>query len=144
MSADPPRHIGIDIDDVIEISAPMSRANWSPPVRFEQIDLKDHIADETLRRELFRQFQQLRPIDWNTMRRRIRQAVEPRGRCTLGELLQDDPPGGLIDVLGYLQIACDDRHLVGTDATEEIVVPDGELGLLAVTVPLVTFIAGDA
>jgi hypothetical protein len=142
MSADPPRRIGIDIDDAIEISAPMSRTNWSPPTRFEQVDLTEYVADEALRRDVFRQFQQLQPIDWNGMRRRIRQAVEPRGRCTLGELLQDEPPGGLVDVLGYLQIACDDRHLVRTDATEKIVLPDGELGLLAVTVPLVTFVAG--
>lgn len=142
MSDDPPRHIGIEIDDAIEITAPLSRTNWSPPSRFEQVDLAEHIADESLRRELFRQFRQLRPIDWNGMRRRIRQAVGARGRTTLGELLQDEPPDGLVDVLGYVQIACDDRHLVRSDATEEIVLPDGELGLIAVTVPLVTFVAG--
>ena len=140
MSDDPPRQIGVDIDDVIEIAAPMSRTNWSPPIRFEQIDLTEHVADEAMRREFFRLFQQLRPIDWNGMRRQVRQAVEPRGRCTLGELLQDEPPGGLVDVLGYLPIACDDRHLIRADATEEIILPDGALGLLAVTVPLVTFL----
>jgi hypothetical protein len=141
MSADPPWHIGFEIDDVIAIQAPMSRTNWSPPTRFGQVNLTEYVSDESLRREVFRQFQQLQPIDWTAMRRRIRQAVEPRGRCTLGELLQDEPPGGLVDVLGYLQIACDDRHLVRADATEEIVLPDGELGLLAVTVPLVTFVS---
>ena len=88
----PPQQIGIEIDDAIEISAPMSRTDWSPPVRFEQVDLTEHIADETQRRELFRQFKQMRPIDWNAMRRRIHQALEPRGRCTLGELLEDEPP----------------------------------------------------
>jgi hypothetical protein len=46
----------------------------------------------------------------------------------------------LVDVLGYLPIACDDRHLIRADATEEIILPDGALGLLAVTVPLVTFL----
>ena len=49
----------------------------------------------------------------------------------------------MVDVLGYLQIACDDGHLIRSDATEEIILPDGELGLVAVIVPLVTFIAGD-
>lgn len=142
MNDDPPRWIGIEIDDAIQIAAPMSRTNWAPPTRFEQVDLTVHMADETLRRELFRQFQQLRPIDWNAMRRRIRQTIEQRGQCTLGELLQDEPPTGLIDVLGFLQIACDDRHLVRADATEEIVLPDGELGLVTLTVPLVTFAPG--
>ena len=142
MSDDPPRRIGFEIDGAIEISAPMSRTDWAPPLRFEQLDLTEHVVDEELRRNLFRQFQQLRPIDWNTMRRRIRQAVEPNGHCTLGELLHDEPPEGLIDVLGYLQIACEDGHQVRADATEQVVLPDGELGLMALTIPLVTFVTG--
>jgi hypothetical protein len=142
MCDDPPRQIGFEIDGAIEISAPMSRTDWSPPLKFEQIDLTEHVADEELRRNLFRQFQQLRPIDWNTMRQRIRQEVESSGHCTLGELLHDEPPEGLIDVLGYLQIACEDGHQVRADATEEVVLPDGELGLMALTIPLVTFVAG--
>ena len=141
MSDDPPRQFGIDIDDAIPITAPLSRTNWAPATRFEQIDLTEHVADEALRREMFRQFQQLRPIDWNGMRRRVSRALEPFGRCTLRELLQDEPPEGLLDVLGYLQIACDDGHLIQADATEELLLPDGELELIAVTVPLVTFVA---
>jgi len=142
MCDDPPRDIGLEIDGTIEISAPMSRTDWSPPLKFEQLDLTEHVADEELRRNLFRQFQQLRPIDWNTMRRRIRQALEPNGHCTLGELLHDEPPEGLIDVLGYLQIACEDGHQVRADATEQVVLPDDELDLMALTIPLVTFVTG--
>ena len=142
MSDAPPKSLGIEINDAIPISAPMSRTNWAPLSRFERIDLTEHIADEALRREVFRQFLQLRPIDWGGMRRRVRQALEPRGHCTLRELLDDEPPEGLLDVLGYLQIACDDRHLVRPDATEEFVLRNGELGMVAVTVPLVTFVSG--
>ncbi len=142
MSDAPPRSLGIEINDAIPISAPMSRTNWAPLSRFERIDLTEHISDEALRREVFRQFLQLRPIDWGGMRRRVRQALEPHGHCTLRELLDDEPPEGLLDVLGYLQIACDDRHLIRPDATEEFVLPDGKLGMVAVTVPLVTFVSG--
>jgi hypothetical protein len=139
----PPRHFGFEIEGAIEISAPMSRTDWSPPLKFEQLDLSEHVIDEELRRNLFRQFQQLRPIDWNAMRRRIRQALQPSGHCTLGKLLDDEPPEGLIDVLGYLQIACDDGHQVRADATEHVILPDGDLGLMKLTIPLVTFVAGD-
>ena len=142
MSDDPPRQIGFEIDGAIDISAPMLRTDWSPPVTFEQIDLTEHVADEELRRELFRQFQQLRQIDWNAMRRRIHQAVKERGHCTLRDLLNEEPPEGLIDVLGYLQIACEDGHQVRADASEEVILPDGDLGLLALTIPLVTFVEG--
>ncbi|MBI5759289.1 MAG: DUF3375 family protein [Planctomycetales bacterium] len=146
MSDDPPRNIGLDVDHALEICAPLSRTNWAPPTRFEQVDLTEHVADEDLRREVFRAFLQLRPIDWNGMRQRIQQAVGPCGRCTLGELLTDEPPAGLVDVLAYLQIACDDGHLVRPDATEEIVLPpsDDEPRTLALTVPLVTFVRGVA
>jgi hypothetical protein len=144
MSNEPPRQIGFEIDGAIEISAPMSRTDWSPPLRFQQIDLTEHIVDEKLRQELFRKFHELRPIDWNAMRRRIMQAVEPRGHCTLGELLREEPPEGLVDVLGYLQIAVEDkRHQVRGDATEMVLLPDGDLGLMEVTVPRVTFVRGE-
>ena len=141
MSEDPPRQIGFEIEAAIDISTPWSRTNWTSPARFQQLDLTDHVTDEALRREVFRQFQQLRPIDWNLMRRRIRQAVGTRGRCTLRELLQLEPPTGMVDLLGYLQIACDDRHLVRADASEQFIVADGERRV-AVTVPLVTFVNG--
>eukprot|EP00456_Euglypha_rotunda_P073958 TRINITY_DN674_c0_g5_i1.p2 TRINITY_DN674_c0_g5~~TRINITY_DN674_c0_g5_i1.p2 ORF type:complete len:487 (-),score=110.87 TRINITY_DN674_c0_g5_i1:369-1829(-) len=146
MSDDPPRNVGLEVDQALEMCAPLSRTNWSPPARFEQVDLTEHVADEELRRAVFRAFLQLRPIDWNGMRQRILQAVRPRGRCTLGELLANEPPTGLVDVLGYLQIACDDGHLVRPDATEEIVLPpsDDDPRTLALIVPLVTFIAGGA
>jgi hypothetical protein len=140
LSDDPPWELGIEIEHSIDIAAPMARTNWAPPQRFDQVNLSDYVSDEDLRQRVFREFQQLQPIDWNGMRRRIRQAVQPRGECTLGELLQDEPPGGLVDVLGYLQIACDDRHHVDVDATEEVLLPDGNLGLRAVTVPLVRFV----
>jgi hypothetical protein len=142
MAEDPPRHVGFEVDGAIEISAPVSRTDWSPPLKFEQLDLAEHVVDEELRRNVFRQFQQLRPINWNAMRRRIREAAKPNGNCTLGQLLHDEPPEGLIDVLGYIQIACEDGHDVNTDVTEQVILPDGDLGLTALTIPLVTFVAG--
>lgn len=91
---------------------------------------------------MFSQLQQLNPIDWNTMRRRIRESTGLFGNRTLGALLHDEPPEGLIDVLGYIQIACEDGHQVCTDAIEEVILPDGDLGLTVLSIPLVTFVAG--
>ena len=46
-----------------------------------------------------------------------------------------------MDILGYLQIASDDGHLISHEADEEIVIPASGGGRpLAVTVPLVTFV----
>lgn len=143
LSDNPPKEIGIEVDEAIEISAPLSRTDWAPAARFEQVDLTEHVVNDELRREAFRAFLQLRPIDWIGLRRRIQQAVGMGDQATLGELLVLEPPEGLVDVLAYLQIACDDGHLVRFDASEEIVLAprDENAKTLALTVPLVTFVA---
>lgn len=144
MSDDPPRIVGLDIDQPIEMCAPLSRTNWAPPSRFEQLDLTEHLADEDLRREVFQAFLQLHPIDWTGMRQRVQQQIGLSGRCTLGQILATEPLKGLVDVLGYLQIACDDGHLVQADATEEFRLPpsnDDSRELLLI-LPLVTFVKG--
>jgi Protein of unknown function (DUF3375) len=142
MSDQPPRQIGIDVDDALEMAAPLSRTNWSPQSQFEQVDLAEQIVDEALRRELFRKFQQMRPIPWNAMRQRIRLAIERHGQCTLGQLLEDERAQGLMDVIGYVQIACDDGHLICGDAEEAITLTDCHRGQRAVKIPLITFVAG--
>lgn len=140
LAEDPPRRLGAEIEDSLELAAPLSRTNWAPAAGFRQVDLTEHVVDEALRRDAFRRFQQLRPIDWNAMRRRIRLALERAGSCTLRDLLAAAPPAGLIDVLGYLQIACDDGHLVSTEASDELVLDSGESGKMSITVPHVTFV----
>jgi hypothetical protein len=78
------------------------------------------------------------------MRQRIRRLVADRGAGTLAELLDAFPPGGgVIEVLGYLQIAHDDGHLVNRRTTQEVVVPATRPGDpdRRLTVPLVTFTA---
>ncbi len=142
MSDVPPRQIGLEVDDALEMAAPFSRTNWSQQTQFAQVELKEQIVDEVLRRELFRKFQQMRPIPWNAMRQRVRQAVERHGQCTLGQLLSDERPEGLMDVIGYVQIACDDGHLVRGDAEEEITLTDGNRPPRSVKLPLITFVSG--
>ncbi len=143
LGQEPPKHIGVEVDEPVEISAPLSRTDWAPPVKFEQVDLRVHVADEALRQKAFQAFLELRPIDWIGLRRRISLSIVQGNACTLGEVLAESPPEGIIDILAYLQIACEDGHLVRTDATEEIALQpiDGDGKSIAVTIPLVTFIA---
>lgn len=77
------------------------------------------------------------------MRRRIEAAVTTHGSCRLSDLLAQELPPGVVDVVGYLQIACEDRHVIQTDVTVELVLSSLGNGLRTweVTVPLVTFLA---
>ena len=60
------------------------------------------------------------------------------------ELLDAEPPqSGIMDVLGYIQIATEDGHIIDHDLPQEIVIPSGDDGrrALIVTVPRVIFAA---
>ena len=76
------------------------------------------------------------------MRSHIDEMIASRGTVTLREVVEAFPPQvGIIELLGYLQLAKDERHLISQNGTEEIRLPprgDAEEDLI-VTVPLVYF-----
>ena len=144
LDAAPPREtVGVEVETKIEMASPFSRSFWSQPPRFAVVDLTERQSDEQRRADAFRALAQMRRLDWKRMRGRIAEALSQRDDVTLGSLLAEHPPeAGLIEVLGYLQIASDDGHLISRDATEEILLPVGRSGERpkAITLPLVRFI----
>jgi len=81
------------------------------------------------------------------MRAQISEAIRTGAAVTLGELLDAEPPqSGIMDVLGYIQIATEDGHIIDHDLPQEIVIPSGVDGrrALIVTVPRVIFAARSA
>jgi hypothetical protein len=144
MSARPPiRDVAIEVDDAISLHSPVSRQFWSEPAEFETVDLTEQSVDTDARDEMFRQLASLHRIDFSTMRANIRSAAAVRGTITLPEILDEHPPAsGMMDVLGYLQIASDDGHLIDHDLPEEVLIPSGlnQHRSLVVTVPRVTFV----
>ena len=98
--------------------------DWNP------IDLTDFEADEPDRMEAFRELAALKRLEWKTMRNSIRDLLEIYDAPTLAELLERHPPeSGVIEVLGYLQIARDDGHLVNSTARQTVVIPLGDVGV---------------
>ena len=145
MAADPPRdEIAIEVDDSVRLQSPVSRQFWTEPPEFETIDLTEQTTDVDQRDDLFRDFARLQRIDFRSMRSQIHEATRTGGAVTLGELLDAAPPqSGVMDVLGYIQIATDDGHVINHDLPQEIVIPSGIDGsrTLIVTVPRVIFVA---
>jgi hypothetical protein len=144
LASDPPRdEVGLAVQVELDVESPFRRTFWTEPPRLETIDLADFEADEEQRRAAFRQLAEMHRLDWRSMRNRIRAMTSRTAGPTLGELLEAHPPqAGVIEVLGYLQIARDDGHLVNSDARERVLVPpsrpDGPW--IEVTAPLVTFV----
>lgn len=141
-AADPPRDaVGADVETRAGIGSPFSRTFWAEPHRFAAVEMVEHEADEDRRAEAFRLLAGMRRLDWRRMRERVRAAVSRHGSVTLGGLLAEYPPdAGVIEALGYLQIARDDDHAVSRDQVEEVVFPASRGGrTLALAVPLVRF-----
>ena len=100
--------------------------------------------------EAFRELAAMKRLEWSEMRRNIRDLLELYDAPTLAELLERHPPkSGVIELLGYLQIARDDGYLVNSKARQTVVIPWGCDGLredkdadavIEVALPLVTFV----
>ncbi len=144
LASHPPKDtVGVDVETKIEIASPFARTFWSEPPQFVHVDLTEHEVDEERRMETFRGLAMMQRLDWHGMRASVQAAVARDGSVTLGDLLAKHPPeAGVVEVLGYLQIARDDGHIISRDAEEEILVParNGNGRAVLVTVPLVQFI----
>jgi hypothetical protein len=143
MAADTPRPaVGVEVETRVGITSPFARTFWSEPNRFAAVDLAEHEADADRRAEAFRMLAEMRRLDWRRMREQVKAAIALHGSVTLGELLTEYPPdAGVIEALGYLQIARDDGHDISRDDVEELVLPSsrGQGHVLALEVPLVRF-----
>src|SRR6185312_1925480 len=143
LASDPPRDkIGLQLEVDADLESPFRRAFWMEPTHFQTSGMTDYEADQNARRQAFLRLAAMHRLDWKEMRNQIRRLVDLKGTATLGELLKLHPPkGGVIEVLGYLQIARDDQHLVNPLATQRVVVPATreQDRALVMAVPLVTF-----
>lgn len=147
MSHQPPvDDVSLEMDASISIYSPVSRQFWTEPTEFETIDLTTHVANNEQREDLFHDFARLHRIDFRAMRSLIQDSVQDRGRVGLAQLLEESPPqSGVMDVLGYLQIATDDGHVIEHELSEDVVIPSGmdSTRTLVVTIPRITFVAND-
>jgi hypothetical protein len=140
----PPKDtFGVDVETKVAIASPFHRTFWSEPTQFAHVDLTEYEADADRRAEAFRALALMQRLDWRGMRASIQATITNDGSVSLGDLLTKHPPdAGAIEVLGYLQIARDDGHIISREAEEEIILPtrNGDRRAIRITVPLVRFI----
>lgn len=143
MAGNPPiNDVAIEIDSSVSLQSPVSRAFWVKPQEFESVDLTESRVSEE-QRQLFQEFAELHRIDFKGMRSSIRASVSSGTAVTLTELLENHPPqSGVMDVIGYLQIAEEDGHLIDEDLPQTISIPSATTpgATLQVIVPLIKFL----
>lgn len=141
LSDDPPLGVGAVIETELSIASPLSRTFWSRPQSFESLDLAEQRFDDALRAEAFLSLARMQRLDWRSMRHKVHQALEDRPAITLAEFLADNPPKGVVEVVGYVQIARDDGHFIDPDVTDQVLIPGEDGRWLELTMPEVRFLA---
>lgn len=134
--------VGIQLDLDLAIESPFRRTFWVDPPRFEDIDLSNFEPDAAERNAAFAQLAALKRLDWHGMRDCIRHMLAIHHSPTLKQLLELHPAeAGVVEVIGYIQIAADDGHSIDSALMETVVVSSGPQGnhFFRVTIPRVTF-----
>lgn len=139
-----PNEIGMELEVDLEIQSPMDRGFWSQTEPFAEVELHPAVAGAEEQALAIERLASLERIDWQAMRRNVTMATQRRGRTTLDELLHDYPiQSGVVELLGYLQIAHDDGHWIQREQIVEIQsVWDGSRAR-ALRLPRITFLPVD-
>ncbi len=136
----------IEIEGDPELDLPAMRDLRIPSAQVEVVKLKQAEVSKNARDQAFDELRKMRRLDWKAMKNVI--AVQTLdGPISLPRLLQANPPkSGAIEVLAYIQIAKDERHIVDPAQEDEIILPLGETynGKRKLAIPRVVFRANSS
>jgi hypothetical protein len=120
-----PDAVDVEVDDALEIFSCFSRTFWSPAAEVDAVALApDQVsaADVDAAFDLFAGMQRL---DWGAMRASVDELTAREPSVSLPRLLELHPPrSGVVEVLGYVQIASDDDHVVIEEESDLVLVPE--------------------
>lgn len=140
----PVADVGLTVDTGVHVELPLSRTIWVAPHRFATIDLTEHAIDDEQRLRMFKRLAEMPRLDWRLMRDRIRNVTSRLSVPTLADVVREYPVSvGVVELLGYIQIARSDGHIVSRTEAEEIVLPAAGQSkrTIAVRAPLILFMA---
>lgn len=143
-AATPPSgsEVELSVDEVPAIYSAFSRTFWTQPSRFDAPALSAHAVNEDRRRQAFADYAKLYGLDWKEMRSRVKTLVQRSGSARLSDVIANHPVrAGVIEVLGYVQIARDDGHIIQPESTEVITLQGSRPGAPSrlLEVPFVLF-----
>jgi hypothetical protein len=139
-----PTNIGLQVDTSLGVSSPLTRPFWTPPQVFDVAPETREIDWETAKQQA-RKLAGLKRLQWDRMRDLVHRVTDLQTTVTLSQLLQHHPiKVGVIELVGWIQIAHEDGHKIDPEAIEQVtVITDDPLtggsSKVHVRIPLVTF-----
>ncbi len=127
----------------INIASPMSRALWANTEQPHLEPLEPHVVDLSQVQTAAGMLAKMQRLDFRKLRQTIREGTYDGKVETLVDLLDRCPPqSGVVEILGYIQIAHDDGHKIDRSCTQSIQIEGtaGDGRALVVVVPQVTFV----
>ncbi|MCA9129873.1 MAG: DUF3375 domain-containing protein [Planctomycetales bacterium] len=111
----------LDIATDAHIRSPLARTFWKPNASFDEAVPAEHIVDLTKIQQVAGAFARLQRLDFRKLRSAIREATLRGNAVLLSDLLHEFPiSSGVVELLGYLQIAHDDGHEID-HASQEVI-----------------------
>ncbi|MEI7459909.1 MAG: DUF3375 domain-containing protein [Pirellula sp.] len=134
--------IQLSVDAEAEISSPMARTFWVQPQDFDALQLTEQVIDPKHAQAMASAFARMQRLDLRKLRSHIREATTDGDEEPLPNLLIKWPlTGGVVELLGYLQIAHDDSHSIDPNHVDRITIaqPRGRSCPLRVSIPRIVF-----
>jgi len=114
----------VSVQTTSGVESPFSRTFWTTPQSFQD-QPEDHVIDleRTARQQT--SLNSLEFLDMDKLRSQVQRILCGRKDVTLGDLLETFPPvSGIMELVGYFQIAFEDGHTINRDLYDEIVIAD--------------------
>jgi len=140
---DPPSQISLAIDAEAGIQAPLERPFWTAQPDFAPQEMVEYATDLTQAGQIASAFARMHRLDLRKLRERIRECTLEGDSLSLKDLWLANPSSlGIVDLLGYIQIAHDDGHPMATDEWDllEWSSPDRHGVTMRARVPRITFV----
>ena len=108
------------IEEAIDITAPFMVNFWTAPQQLEMTELTESDDTEEERKSVFYELSRMERIPWGKIRDNIKKYTANNTTVSLKTILDLEPvTAGMVEVIGYLQIAEEDGHHI-YDEEEEI------------------------
>lgn len=124
LRGEPPEQLGLTLATDAGIASPLARTFWKPATAFDSAAPSQPVIDLDQLQQMAEAFARLKRLDLRKLRANIRRVTSGGHPTSLAEIVEQTPlEGGVVELLGYLQIAHDDGHDIDPGLSQLIRIP---------------------